>query len=65
MSSYYGLVNKTLVADTELELHEQAKIYEHYPEFKKGKPWSTDQSPKFRRLGKFAMVINFFQNSMT
>lgn len=65
MSSYYGLVNKTLVADNEWDLHEQAKLYEKYPEFKKGRVWSTEQSPKYRRLGKYAMVINFFQNSMT
>jgi hypothetical protein len=60
--SYYGMVNKTLVADTELELHNQAKLYEHYPQYCKGKVWSTDKSPKFRKLGKFALVLNFFRN---
>lgn len=60
--SYYGLVNVTLTADTELELHDKAKLYEHYPQFCKGRIWSTEQSPKYRRFGKFGLVINFFRN---
>lgn len=58
----YGFCNATLLGETVEEVEKKIEPYRKYPFFSNGPIRSTENAPRFKRQGKFMVIVNFFNN---
>jgi hypothetical protein len=65
MSGYGMIVSATLLGDTPEECLQQCKLYEHKVQYTQGPVWSTEKAPRWKRHGKYAVVVTYMNTSDT